>query len=88
MSFDIPNLHIPDNSPEAKVIEFIISRDTVTPEEAIRTALRQSSLVAETPAQELLGAFSSPEDRACLDEAMSIVKAQRKDYDVIRKLEN
>lgn len=40
MSFDIPQLHFPGNSPEAQVIEAIINRDHVSPEEAVRRALR------------------------------------------------
>ena len=40
MSFDILNLHLADNSPEAGVIEGIVSREHVSPEEAVRRALR------------------------------------------------
>lgn len=40
MSFDIPPLHIPDNSREAQVIQAIMIRDQVTAEEAVRAALR------------------------------------------------
>lgn len=43
MTFDIP-LHIPDNSREAQVIEAIMNRDHVSPEEAIRAALRGISI--------------------------------------------
>jgi hypothetical protein len=39
MSFDIP-LHIENNTPEAQVIEAIIRHDHVSPEEAVRRALR------------------------------------------------
>ena len=44
MSFDIPPLHIPDNSPEARAIQAIISRDRVTPEEAVRSVLRGAAM--------------------------------------------
>ena len=40
MSFDIPKLHFPDHSPEAQVIEGIVTRDHVSPGEAVRRALR------------------------------------------------
>jgi hypothetical protein len=39
MSYDIP-LHIPDNTPEALWIQSVMSRDHVSPEEAVRSALR------------------------------------------------
>ena len=39
MSFDIP-LHIENNTPEARLIEAIVSRYHVSPEEAVRKALR------------------------------------------------
>jgi len=39
MSFDIP-LHIETNTPEARLIEAIVIRDHVSPEEAVRRALR------------------------------------------------
>lgn len=39
MSFDIPQFVIADNSPEAEVIEAIISRDHVSVEEVVRRAL-------------------------------------------------
>lgn len=37
-----------------------------------------------TPAEEMIGAFSSPEDAAIIDAAMEFVRASRKNYDVIR----
>ena len=39
MSFDIP-IHLADNSPEARVIEAIVKRDRVSPEEVVRRAIR------------------------------------------------
>ena len=40
MSFDIPQMHIPDNTHEAKVIEAVVKRDNVTADEAILRILR------------------------------------------------
>jgi hypothetical protein len=40
MSFDIPQMHIPDNSAEARNLEAIMVRDSVSPAEAVLTALR------------------------------------------------
>lgn len=52
MSFDIANLHIDEHSPEGRAIEAIVNRDQVTPEEAVRRALRIVSKLpqnSETP---------------------------------------
>jgi len=38
-----------------------------------------------TPAEELRGAFSSPEDREAVDATMDFVRANRKNYDFIRE---
>jgi hypothetical protein len=40
MSFDIPQMHIPDDSPEVRAIEAIISREHLSLEEVVRRALR------------------------------------------------
>jgi hypothetical protein len=39
VSFDFP-IHIADNSPEAQVLEAIVTREHVSPEEVIRRAIR------------------------------------------------
>ena len=49
MSFDIPQMHIPDNSTEARILEAIIDRDHVTVEEAVRRALRAVEFKPEAP---------------------------------------
>jgi hypothetical protein len=48
MSFDIP-LHIADNSPEALIIEAIVLRDHVSPEEVVRRALKAFTIVPRGP---------------------------------------
>ena len=77
MAFDIPNLHIEQNSPEGQNLQAIIQRDHVSPEEAIRRALRHPAVAQKTPGQELIGLFSSDEDRALMDEVMEIVRERR-----------
>ena len=78
MPFDIPNLHIEQNSREGQNLQAIIERDHVTPEEAIRRALRHPALVQKTPGQEMIGLFSSDEDRALMDEVMELARERRK----------
>jgi hypothetical protein len=76
MSFLIEKLQIDENTPEGRALKAIVRRDHVTPEEAVRKALR--TLARPTPAEEMIGAFSSPEDAALLDEAMEIARQARK----------
>ena len=47
LSFDV-SIHIDDLSPEAYVVESIMNRDLVSPEEAIRRALRQRVFLDNT----------------------------------------
>jgi len=49
MSFDIPQMRIPDNSTEARILEAIIDRDHVTVEEAVRRALRTVEVKPAAP---------------------------------------
>jgi len=49
MSFDIPKMHFPDDSQEARILEAIIDRDHVTVEEAIRRALRTVEVKPTAP---------------------------------------
>jgi hypothetical protein len=43
MSFDL-HITLPDNSPEARLVQAIVSREHVSPEEAVRKVLRGSAL--------------------------------------------
>ena len=83
------NLHIciDSQSPEGHSLESMVSRDHVSPEEAIRRALRHPALAKRTPAEEMFGAFSSPEDVALIDEVMEYVRELRetdrlRDFDI------
>jgi hypothetical protein len=66
MSFGIQKLHIADNSPEGQVIAAIVSRDDVSPSEAVLTALRglaahepfQTSKDSKKPGELLFGIFA------------------------------
>ena len=75
MGYDIPNFHIDDASLEGRTVREIVEREGVTPEEAVRLGLRR--LRAPTPAEEAIGALSSPEDRAVLEEAMTSTRRDR-----------
>lgn len=80
MSFDIPPIHIADNSPEAKVMEAMINRDHVSPEEVVLRALRGMALQATPAGNAILagrGLFSSPEDVAALDAAVALAYEER-----------
>jgi hypothetical protein len=80
MSFDIPQIHIPDNSPEAQVLEAIISREHVSPEQVVLRALREMAGNTPTPNSILAGRglFGSPEDAAALDAAVDLAYEERR----------
>lgn len=75
MSFDFSNLHIESGSPEGQVIQAIVEREHVAPEEALRRALRQVG--QPNAAQRMIGLFSSPEDAELIDETMALVRESR-----------
>lgn len=76
MTFDI-HIHIDDQSQEALNLETIINRDGVSPEEAVRRILRNVTISSNSPGEEMIGAFSSPEDIALMDEVMKSVQELR-----------
>lgn len=75
MSFDIP-LHIPDGSPEGKLIEQVMRSENVSAEQAVLRILRDAEMKGN-PAQRLIGLFSSPEDAALMDEVDRLVVESR-----------
>lgn len=77
MSFDIPQLHIPDNSPEAQAVEHIMHTEHVGPAEAVRFILRNAADQRNT-AQRMIGLFSSDKDAALMDEVMELVAESRR----------
>lgn len=76
MGYEIKDLHLDDDSPEGRALRAIVERDGVTPEEAVRVALRGTERT-KTPAEEAWGLFSSPEDLAIFEEAMELTKDPR-----------
>ena len=72
--YDI-HLEIDKNTPEGRVIEHVVQAQRVSPGEAVRNVLRQ--LARKTPAEAMLGAFSSPEDLLLLDEVMELARERR-----------
>ena len=76
MVFDI-HVHIDSQSLEGHVLESIVNRENVSPEEAILTGLRHPALAQRTPAEDMIGAFSRPEDAAAIDDAMQYVRELR-----------
>ncbi len=76
MGYDIKALHLDDDSPEGRAVRTIVAREGVTPEEAVRVALREAEC-PRTPAEEMWGLFSSPEDLAIFEEAMAMTRDPR-----------
>lgn len=77
MSFVIPELHIPDNSPEARAVERVMRDEQVGPDAAVRRILRSAADVS-TPAQRMIGLFSSDEDAALIDDVRTLVAEARR----------
>ena len=80
MSFDIPQLHISDNSPEAKAIEDVMRSEHLGPKEAVLSILRkaQHATAERNFIKEGRGMFKDPEDAKILDEAVAIALEERR----------
>jgi hypothetical protein len=78
MAFDL-HITVPENSPAAHVVQQIAAAEHISPEQAATRLLTEAAKLhgKKTPAQELIGAFSSPEDRALMDDAMGFAKKMR-----------
>jgi hypothetical protein len=85
MAFDI-HLTIPEDSLAAQVVQRVVASEHITPEEAVTRILTEAAKLhgKKTPAEELIGAFSSPEDREVFDRAMESAKAYRAQFDRLR----
>ncbi|CAN5540428.1 hypothetical protein BH11ARM2_BH11ARM2_26920 [soil metagenome] len=77
MGYEIRHLHIELNSPEGQGLEAIISRDQVTPEEAVLKLLREAS-PKRNAALRMIGLFSSDEDAAIMDEVIELNRESRR----------
>ena len=75
------NYHVPKDSLQERYIERIVAEQHITPEEAISQALDEGlkwNLTGKkTPAEAMVGAFSSEEDSVVLDEAMNQLQIMR-----------
>jgi len=80
MSFDIPQLHIADNSPEARAVEHVMLAQHVSAEEAVRSILRSAQPAAKERnfIKEGRGMFKAPADAKILDEAVAIALEERR----------
>jgi hypothetical protein len=81
MSFDIPQIHIPDNSPEARAVEYVMSAQHVTAVEAVRSILRGAKPENIRPERNFIkegrGMFKNPADAKILDEAVALAMEER-----------
>lgn len=78
MSFDL-HLTLPDHSPAAQAIQRVSVMAHISPEQAAAQLLDEAAKRHDekTPAEELIGAFSSDEDSAVIDAAMKHVQELR-----------
>ena len=78
MAFDL-HISIPDHSPAGQAVQRLVSDEHVTPEQAVTRILNEAARQhgKKTPAQEMWGAFSSPEDAAMLEEIVTEAYALR-----------
>jgi hypothetical protein len=78
MAFDL-HISIQHNSEEAQAIQQVADAENVTQEQAARILLVEGAKFhgRKTPAQEMWGAFSSPEDIAMLDDIVTEAYALR-----------
>ena len=77
MSFEIPQMHIPDNSPEAEAVESVMLSEHIGVEDAVRLILRNAT-DKRTPAQRMIGLLSSPEDLAIMDDVKELIAESRR----------
>ena len=89
MAFEF-RITIPENSPEEAFVLQVAAAEHITPEQAghrlFIEALKAHLTPNQTPAQKLLGAFSSDEDSEAIDRAIQVVRDRRPDHDAIRDL--
>jgi hypothetical protein len=82
MSFDIPQLHIADDSPEAQAVEHVMHAQHLTAEEAVRSILRSARPRQGTTERNFIregrGMFKDPADAQILDEAVAIALEERR----------
>lgn len=79
MDYDIPQLHIPDNSPEAEMIERVMQAEQVDAAEAVLRIIRsanQKQAAAKTTSDNIWGIAG--EDADVLDDIVSEAMLERR----------
>lgn len=78
MPFDL-HISLPDQNPAVHAVQLLATTEQITPEEAATRLIIAGAKLhgKKTPAEEMLGAFSSDEDSAITDQAMKHVRAMR-----------
>jgi hypothetical protein len=78
MAFDL-HITISESSPAGQAVQRVANAEHITPEQAVTRILTEAAKLQDqkTPAEMMLGAFSSDEDSAITDEAMKHVRAMR-----------
>ncbi len=77
MSFDLPQMHVPDNSPETKAVQSVMATQHVGVEGAVRAILRNAA-DKRTPAQRMIGLLSRDEDVVIMNEVSELVAESRR----------
>ena len=85
MTFDL-HIIIPSGSPAADVVQQVAAVEHSTPEEAVTPIWNEAARLRQknTPAEELVGAFSNPTDRAIFDTAIDSAKSHRAQFDQVK----
>jgi len=82
------HITIQEDSARWRAVRQVAETEHISPEQAAERLLDEAVEAhlsgKKTPAQELIGAFSSPEDVAAIDAAMAAVREHRHDYDRVR----
>ena len=85
MGFDIPNLHIPDNSGAARLIEAIMSEEQVSPAEAVYRALE---LLENSQANPPIRKRRGPKPPVSADDPEAILGAYGKWPELVQNVES
>lgn len=72
-------LDIDENSEAARLINDVVAREQLSPEEAtLKLIIREEKPRGATPAaRSIIGIFNAPEDAKIMDEAMEFIREER-----------
>lgn len=81
-------ISIPEDSPAGHALKRMVATGCVTPEQAAERLIAEGAQLHGdgTPAEKLIGAFASPEDRDAMDRAIASARAHRAQFDRVRDL--